>query len=296
MLLVPQSLYESNSEEINVIMADGLACILSKTVLVNKMQCEKYLSAHAIMIVLNGQMRIESHSGLETIIGAKQMVFLPKGLYMISDIIPNETPFKALIFFFDKALIEEYIKMVVWEDYEPACLPFLVMNQSQSIDMYLDTIIRLYENTEGNHHPITRSKLLELLHLINLTGHGKEFSHAVYCMRYKRKQSIKDLMEANYSKPLAVADYAYLSGRSISSFHRDFKRLYGLSPKKWLIDRRIEKAVQLIELGNPNILEISLDVGYKNVSHFIKAFRQKMSISPKQYHLEKRRTGIIEPL
>ncbi len=292
-MIVPQSLFEL--DHVSTLLADGLACILTKKLFAAEPENEKYLAAHAITIIINGQMRIESHSGQITTVDSKQMVFLPKGLYMISDILPNENPFEALIFFFDEALIDEYIKIAKWEDYQPTCMPFMVMKRTQSIDTYIDTLQKLYKNS-GRHNPITRSKLLELLHLISLTEQGRDFGHAIFCMRHKQKQSIKELMNANFDKPLGIADYAYLSGRSVSSFHRDFKRLYNQSPKKWLIERRIEKAIQLIDQKEWSITSLAFEVGYKNVSHFIKAFRQKVGISPKQYHLEKRRKGIIQSI
>ncbi|HHB79527.1 MAG TPA: AraC family transcriptional regulator [Saprospiraceae bacterium] len=294
MKIVPQSLLELDTT--NTLLADGLACIISKKIYTTELESEKYLSAHAITIVLNGQMRIESHSGHTTVIGPRQMVFLPKGLYMISDILPGKKPFEALVFFFDEALIDEYIKIAEWEDYQPACLPFMVMNRTQNIDTYVNTLQSLYGNADGRHRAVTRSKLLELLHLISLTEQGRDFGHAIFCIRHKQKQSIKELMNANFDKPLAIADYAYLSGRSVSSFHRDFKRLYNQSPKKWLIERRIEKAIQLIDQKEWSITSLAFEVGYKNVSHFIKAFRQKVGISPKQYHLKKRRKGVIQSI
>lgn len=294
MMIVPQSLFEL--AHVNTLLADGLACVIAKKVFSSEPENEKYLSAHAITVVINGEMRIESHSGQITNIGPKQMVFLPKGLYMISDILPNENPFEALIFFFDEAVIDEYIKIAKWEDYQPTCMPFMVMKRTQSIDTYIDTLITLYGDMSGRHHSITRSKLLELLHLISLTEQGRDFGHAIFCMRNKPKQSIMELMNSNFDKPLGIAEYAYLSGRSVSSFHRDFKRLYNQSPKKWLIARRIEKAIHLIDQNEWSITSLAMEVGYKNVSHFIKAFRQKVGISPKQYHLKKRRKGLIQSI
>ncbi len=294
MKIVPQALFELAQAQI--LLADGLASVISKKVYQTELEQEKYLAAHAVTVVQNGQMRIVSHSGQSTIIGTKQMVFLPKGLYMISDILPSNQPFEALIFFFDEALIDDYVKMSDWEDYQPTCMPFKVMKRTQSIDTYVDTLISLYADNSGRHHSITRSKLLELLHLISLTEQGRDFGHAIYCIRHKQKQSIKELMASNFDKPLAIADYAYLSGRSVSSFHRDFKRLYGQSPKKWLIDQRIQKAIALMNQKEWNISSLAFEVGYKNVSHFIAAFRKKIGVSPKQFHLEKRRKGFIQSI
>ena len=96
-------------------------------------------------------------------------------------------------------------------------------------------------------------------------------------------------MDANFAKPLSIEDYAYLTGRSLSSFRRDFIDHYGISPKQWLIDKRLEKARDLLEKNNTTVSQIALEVGYENFSHFVKAFHKKYGIPPKQFHMKKRK-------
>ena len=40
-------------------------------------------------------------------------------------------------------------------------------------------------------------------------------------------------MEKNFDKPLKIEDYAYLTGRSLSTFRRDFKSYFEITPQKW---------------------------------------------------------------
>lgn len=92
-------------------------------------------------------------------------------------------------------------------------------------------------------------------------------------------------MEHNYLKPLGVEDYAYLTGRSVSSFRRDFRAFFGTTPNKWLRERRLRQAVALVEGGARNVTELSYAVGYDNVSYFIREFRRLTGFSPKQFML-----------
>ena len=82
---------------------------------------------------------------------------------------------------------------------------------------------------------------------------------------------------------LTVTDLAALSGRSVTSFNRDFKKTYSTTPKRWLLDQRLEYANTLLEQTDQTVTDIALQIGYENVSHFIKAFKDKYGATPKQF-------------
>lgn len=100
-------------------------------------------------------------------------------------------------------------------------------------------------------------------------------------------------MLANYSKPLSIEDYAYLSGRSLSTFRRDFVNQFGVSPKQWLIEKRLDRAHELLSANHTSVSHVALEVGYENISHFIKAFHKRYAISPKQFLMQRRKAELV---
>ena len=141
--------------------------------------------------------------------------------------------------------------------------------------------------------PVTDIKLLELLYLLANSEQGADFMAAMQSIGQRPRKSIVQFMNANYDKPLSIEDYAYLTGRSISTFSRDFKRQFGTSPKRWLIDRRLDKAKRILLQDSYTVSQTALEVGYENISHFIKAFHKKHGISPKQFMMKKRKELLI---
>ncbi len=83
-------------------------------------------------------------------------------------------------------------------------------------------------------------------------------------------------MLEHYDKNLTIADFADLSGRSLSTFNREFKLRHNKTPKQWLIEKKIFKAKELLDEG------FSVEVGYHNVSHFIKAYKSIYGKTPKE--------------
>ena len=79
---------------------------------------------------------------------------------------------------------------------------------------------------------------------------------------------------------LSMEEIAYYTGRSLATFKRDFKKISELSPQKWLIRRRLEAAHRLISTGARRVTEACFDVGFKNLSHFSKVYKDFYGVAP----------------
>jgi AraC-like DNA-binding protein len=97
------------------------------------------------------------------------------------------------------------------------------------------------------------------------------------------RTSIREIMEANFIYNMKLEEFAYLSGRSVSSFKKDFIKTYNCTPGKWLLKRRLEHAKYLLELTDKNINELVFETGFENASHFIKVFKEAYGIAPLQF-------------
>lgn len=283
MKVVPQVFY--THPKIEKVLVDGLSCVILKSVQTADIQNERFLAAHALTLVLNGSLQVEDDKGIVTIVPKHHFVFLPKGLYAITDLIPKNESFDAIVFFFDEELTDGFLTRFDNPNLD-AIRGNLRIPYSNNLRLFVDTLLAMYRNT--HQHQFTQPKLLELLHLIGLTEEGDQFISQLFAVKNRERRSIQQFMEENFAKPLDIEDYAYLTGRSISTFRRDFKLRYGISPKKWLIEQRLKRAAQLLQQSPDSITEIALQSGYENIPHFIKAFRKKYASSPKQYQIQHR--------
>ncbi len=288
MKVVPQVFYKH--PKIEKVLVDGLSCVILKSVQQADLQNERYLAAHALTLVLNGALQVEDPDGDITMVNKNQMILLPKGLYMISDIIPKNDSFEAIVFFFDEEITDEFL--INFEETQPEKVTTsLCIKYDQNLRLFVDALLALYRGKHQNQ--FTKPKLLEFLHLISLSDHGQEFINRLQALKNRERKNIKVFMTDNFAKPLDIEDYAYLTGRSISTFRRDFKSKFGISPKKWLIEKRLEKAATLLKEKSDSITNIALQVGYENTSHFIKAFQKKFNTSPKQFQIKFRKQILL---
>lgn len=97
----------------------------------------------------------------------------------------------------------------------------------------------------------------------------------------RRLRLATDYINAHLADDLTLVDIATVVDLSPFHFARAFKRTTGLTPQRYLMQRRIELAKDLLAQENLPIVEVSAQVGFKNQSHFTTFFRRCTSMTPK---------------
>lgn len=94
------------------------------------------------------------------------------------------------------------------------------------------------------------------------------------------KLNLVEFMQAHYLVNLPLARFSYLTGRSLTTFKRDFKKAFQLSPQRWLTQQRLAQAhYQLTEKGRRPI-DLYQEVGFENLAHFSFAFKKQFGYPP----------------
>jgi len=86
----------------------------------------------------------------------------------------------------------------------------------------------------------------------------------------------------HYTEPLSLSDLAQTVFLSNHYLCRLFKQVVGTSPMEYVSNLRMTKAKELLIQG-VSVVETCERVGYGNLSHFSRQFKQRMGISPRQY-------------
>lgn len=88
------------------------------------------------------------------------------------------------------------------------------------------------------------------------------------------KIDLEAFMEKNFHFNVEMKRFAYLTGRSLATFKRDFEKIFRLSPSRWLQQRRLKEAHYLIKEKRRKPSDVYLEVGFENFSHFSHSFKQ----------------------
>ena len=123
--------------------------------------------------------------------------------------------------------------------------------------------------------------------LIILLKTNPELSGLIFDYAKPDKIDLGKFMLANFKFNVSLQRFAFLTGRSLSSFKRDFKAIFNDAPSHWLIQKRLEEAYFLIDKKNQKPSDIYLDLGFEDLSHFSFAFKKLFGFTPKELNKKK---------
>jgi len=91
----------------------------------------------------------------------------------------------------------------------------------------------------------------------------------------------KEILLNNMQNPPSLTELSKLVKLNEFKLKMGFNKFFGISPYKYLHEQKMQKAKKLLEKGELNATEIALEVGYKYIHSFSKAFTQRFGMSPK---------------
>jgi AraC family transcriptional regulator len=89
-------------------------------------------------------------------------------------------------------------------------------------------------------------------------------------------------MEANLADPLSVERLERISGLGSRRFSSEFKRITGMSPHRYLMTLRVERAKRMLQ-QRERIAEIAVACGFSHQEHLTNVFRRFTSVTPGAY-------------
>jgi AraC-like DNA-binding protein len=90
-------------------------------------------------------------------------------------------------------------------------------------------------------------------------------------------------VERNLHGRICQSEIARTCGMSSSQFSRVFKHGHGTTFQEYVLQRRINQAVRLLQNPGASITDISYTVGFNDQSHFTRIFRRYVGVSPSAY-------------
>ncbi len=87
----------------------------------------------------------------------------------------------------------------------------------------------------------------------------------------------------NIFNDISVEMLAEQTNRSLTSFKKEFKRQFGASPHRWIVEQRLDRAKILLASTSRTVSEIGSECAFTNISHFIKLFKQRYGETPASF-------------
>ncbi|MFB9058144.1 helix-turn-helix domain-containing protein [Mariniflexile ostreae] len=219
-------------------------------------------------------------AGTSVAVNKDQSLLLKKGNWLWTELLDTEAIYYCkLLFFSEEKLIgflSKYTNSV--KPHQDGMPCFVIEN-----DDYLAAFISsLSSDTFIDQHfseALLGLKFEEIM-LYLLNKYGSNFEYYLHSLISKEVSPFKNTIESHVHSNLKLEEIAFLCNMSLSTFKRHFTNEYQEPPGKWLQDKRLQKAKELLQAGELKASDIYLDVGYNNLSNFSIAFKNKFGISP----------------
>ncbi len=243
-----------------------------------------YLSANTLIYVASGEFNLLINDKSVATVSTGECIFLRKDhhITLISNYI-NELGYNLAIFlFFPRQTLFDYYKTLYkWDlpkSVERSKKSFIIIPRSSLLKSLFDSFKPYWERGEHPEKHWLRIKVLEAIRL--LLNLDESMFESLFDFSSQWKLDIMDFLEQNYKYDLTIEDIAKYTGRSVSTFKRDFCLLTELSPHDWIIKRRLHEARRLIKTTDWSIYKIMQNVGFKNFSHFSKRYHKLFNETP----------------
>ena len=247
---------------------------------------EVFASTSYLIFVIAGEKVIESG---DAVINARpgDFIFLRSGRYLVSSVVPPRgSGYYAVVMFLDDAVIKSFAAdhpdVLGADRFDADVRPWIHGKASALVSESVNSLIPYFTQTPANLSLIMKHKLYEIL--LNLLSEDADglFRGNLLSLVYGSGNDLKLYMEKNFFHPYTLEHFAKNTFRSLSRFKNDFRETYGTTPKKWINERRLERARHLIENRDNSVTDVAFLSGFESVSHFIMLFREKYGETPKQ--------------
>ncbi|MBD3581922.1 AraC family transcriptional regulator [Flavobacterium selenitireducens] len=193
----------------------------------------------------------------------------------------NDGQFEKVIITFDAAFLQKF-----YERHKPgkrnwiADDSFIFVEDDTLIRNFIRSLEPYYNGTETLDETFADVKREELL--LILLRRNPDLSGVFFNTALPEKIDLEAFMLKNFRFNVSLDRLAFLTGRSLSTFKRDFSNIFGTTPGQWLTQKRLEEAHFLIQSEKRKPSEIYLDLGFENLSHFSRAFKKRFGYAPNQ--------------
>lgn len=154
----------------------------------------------------------------------------------------------------------------------------LLLKPNRYLESYVESLLPYANSHDDLSASIGGLKARELVLILLETN--APLKNILFDFNEPGKINLEAFMNKHYRYNVGIDRFAYLTGRSLSGFKRDFAKLYSMTPSRWLISKRLQEAHYLIEQKGQRPSDIYLEIGFNDLSHFSFAYKKAFGNAP----------------
>lgn len=244
---------------------------------------EQFVSEHVFSYQIAGTLNITIGNTVHTFRAGDFRFSKRNELAKFVKIPPEQGDFKSISVRLDQETlrtISQELNLHVVKKYEGN--PIIALKPDVLYKSYVDSLMPYLELSEAENENLFSLKVKEAV-MILLRAHP-ELKDILFDFTAPGKIDLEEYMMGHFHYNVKLERFAYMTGRSLATFKRDFEKIFHESPSKWLLQKRLEEAHFLIKEKGKKPSDIYMDVGFEDLSHFSYAFKNAFGYAPSRMH------------
>lgn len=253
---------------------------------IHSMECRgtMFLQSHVLMLMLEGSITLKYGKQIY-VVRKNEMILLKKAtsvqFEMVGDT-ENDNIYDGTMICIKDELLKEFITTTNVQMPQASGEIKISVNPMNDRLITFVKSLKPYFNAPSTINPaLLKLKIMELLFDVSECSQNT-FRQIIQLLKPVHAD-ISYVVEQNYASPITLPELAYLSGRSLSSFKREFQTTYNMPPAQWIRAKRLEKALDMLKSTPMSVSDICYTMGFESPAHFSRIFKERYGYPPTQY-------------
>lgn len=245
---------------------------------------QAYYPSTVLIYMEQGQLNLKSNG---------QLYIVPEKGYALIKKYTHGTYFKtwseeqdnarSIAFLLDNEFVRSAVESLGLPDNNQEIKEFFTPLQENTILKGLMHSIRDYLDEKAALEPeLVSLKIKEAI--LGIVKADASLLHLFHHYSKNEKADLVTFMNYNYLMNFSLDTFAKQSGRSLSSFKREFKELFNTTPHKWIMEKRLLYARHLMESKKLKASDVYIEAGFEDLAHFSRSFKKQFNVSPSQVY------------
>lgn len=242
-----------------------------------------FLTHNALVYILSGIKQIKvAHAGYE--IHPGELFLIPRGEYVMSEYLAGENGFRSVMLFFTRKAAQEILEQIGEDLHVPGRgrnnNAVKIISPDKNIEkLYLS--LEAYSKGDSPYMcELVKLKFAELIYLLLDSPYRQLILTFLIDAARSESPSLSSVLNSHLYSSVTLDELAMLSGRSLSSFKREFVLQYGEPPRTWIRKKKLERAAFMLETTDKSVEEVAEISGFVSTPHFIRLFKEHYELTP----------------
>jgi AraC-like DNA-binding protein len=239
---------------------------------------ELMLHQHALVYVFAGTLELSYADQFHRFSPGTTLLIPRNQLGRMSKLPAADEPFRSLSILFPEEGLRKFYGPRQENPAEGKWKGHLALAGHPLLESVFNSLVPYFEMQDELPPELAEIKIAECLTVLDACN--AQVKRLLSTFDEPGKVNLADFMEQHFLYNLPLEKFSYLTGRSLSTFKKDFQKLFKTTPGKWLTRKRLEYAHYQLAEKDRKPIDVYVDAGFENLSHFSYAFKKHFGYNP----------------